>query len=43
MTALIILDDYGVPHIFLGNDNDLFFVQGYITAGEGMFQISKNL
>ena len=32
-------DDYGIPHLFADNDNDLFFAQGYITARERMFQM----
>ncbi len=32
-------DPYGIPHIFAGNDHDLFFAQGYITARERMFQM----
>jgi penicillin G amidase len=32
-------DDYGVPHIFSANEEDLFFAQGYITARERMFQM----
>lgn len=32
-------DEYGIPHLFAGNDTDLFFAQGYITARERMFQM----
>jgi penicillin amidase len=32
-------DEYGVPHIFADNKEDLFFAQGYITARERMFQM----
>ncbi|RJQ80190.1 MAG: penicillin acylase family protein [Desulfobacteraceae bacterium] len=32
-------DDYGVPHIFAENADDLFFAQGYITARERLFQM----
>ena len=32
-------DDRGIPHIVAGNDWDLFFAQGYITARERMFQM----
>jgi penicillin amidase len=32
-------DDYGIPHIFAQNEDDLFFAQGYITARERMFQM----
>lgn len=32
-------DEYGVPHIFADNNEDLFFAQGFITARERMFQM----
>ncbi|MBN2223778.1 MAG: penicillin acylase family protein [Deltaproteobacteria bacterium] len=32
-------DDYGVPHLSAGNEYDLFFAQGYITARERIFQM----
>ena len=32
-------DNRGIPHIVAGNDWDLFFAQGYITARERMFQM----
>ncbi len=32
-------DESGIPHIFAGNEDDLFFAQGYITARERMFQM----
>jgi penicillin G amidase len=32
-------DDYGIPHIFAQNEDDLFFTQGYLTARERMFQM----
>jgi penicillin amidase len=32
-------DEHGIPHIFAGNDHDLFFAQGYVTARERMFQM----
>lgn len=32
-------DRYGIPHILAGNDEDLFFAQGYLTARERMFQM----
>jgi penicillin amidase len=32
-------DDYGVPHIFAQNEDDLFFAQGFITARERFFQM----
>ncbi len=38
-TVEVFTDDYGVPHIFAQNEEDLFFVQGYITARERLFQM----
>lgn len=38
-TVEIYTDDYGVPHIFAQNEEDLFFAQGYITARERLFQM----
>ena len=32
-------DEYGIPHIFAENRDDLFFAQGYITARERLFQM----
>jgi penicillin G amidase len=32
-------DDYGIPHIFAQNEDDLFLAQGYITARERMFEM----
>jgi penicillin amidase len=32
-------DQYGVPHIFAKDEDDLFYAQGYITARERMFQM----
>jgi penicillin G amidase len=32
-------DEYGVPHLFAENADDLFFAQGYITARERLFQM----
>ena len=33
-------DQYGVPHVFADNEDDLFFVAGYIAASERLFQLS---
>ena len=33
-------DDFGVPHIFAENENDLFFTAGYIAARDRLFQLS---
>lgn len=36
----IYTDSYGVPHVFANNEDDLFFVAGYIAASERLFQLS---
>ncbi|HKY50913.1 MAG TPA: penicillin acylase family protein [Candidatus Limnocylindria bacterium] len=35
----VLRDKYGVPHIFAGDEHDLFFVQGYVTAQDRLFQM----
>src|SRR5215467_5899979 len=35
----VIRDRWGVPHIYANNSGDLFFVQGYITAQDRLFQL----
>jgi penicillin amidase len=35
----ILRDRWGVPHIYAGNEDDLFFAQGYITAQDRLFQL----
>ena len=32
-------DEYGVPHIYASNQDDLFFAQGYITAQDRFWQM----
>lgn len=32
-------DPFGVPHIRAGNENDLFFAFGYVTAADRLFQL----
>jgi penicillin amidase len=32
-------DDYGIPNIFAGNEHDLFYAQGWLTARERLFQM----
>jgi penicillin amidase len=32
-------DDNDIPHIFAGNDYDLYFAQGYVTAKDRLWQI----
>lgn len=35
----IIRDQWGVPHIYAQNDNDLFFAQGYVMAQDRLWQM----
>lgn len=35
----VFFDDRRVPHIFAKNEHDLYFVQGYITARDRLFQM----
>jgi penicillin amidase len=37
--ADILIDKWGVPHIFADNEHDAFFVQGFNAARDRMFQI----
>lgn len=37
--AEILLDRWGVPHIYAANEADLFFVQGFNVARDRLFQI----
>ena len=37
--AEVLRDTYGVPHIFAANDHDLFFLQGYVTAQDRLWQM----
>lgn len=37
--ASIVYDDRMVPHIFAQNDHDLYFIQGYVTASQRLFQM----
>jgi len=36
----VFTDEYGVPHVFAQNEDDLFFTAGYIAASERLFQLS---
>ncbi len=38
----IIFDRYGVPHIYAGNEDDLFFAQGYVHAQDRFWQMELN-
>lgn len=35
----IIRDEYGVPHIYAENEEDLFFAQGYVMAQDRLWQM----
>lgn len=35
----VIRDERGVPHIYAGNEHDLYFVTGYVTAQERLWQM----
>lgn len=35
----VVRDRWGVPHIRARNEHDLFFAQGYVAAGERLFQM----
>ena len=35
----IIRDEWGVPHIYAENDDDLFFAQGYVMAQDRLWQM----
>lgn len=38
-TIKIMFDEREVPHIFAGNQNDLFFAQGYTSASDRLWQM----
>ena len=35
----VIRDEWGVPHIYAQNDDDLFFAQGYVMAQDRLWQM----
>ncbi|HET7701070.1 MAG TPA: penicillin acylase family protein, partial [Candidatus Limnocylindria bacterium] len=37
--AEVLRDTYGVPHIFAANEHDLFYLQGYVTAQDRLWQM----
>ena len=37
--AEILRDSYGVPHVYAQTAHDLFFLQGYVTAQDRLFQM----
>ena len=34
----VLRDKYGINHIYANNQNDLFFMQGYLAAKDRLFQ-----
>ena len=38
----VITDNYGVPHIYAHNEDDLYFTQGYIHAQDRLWQMEFN-
>ena len=38
-TVEVIRDEWGVPHIYAENDEDLFFAQGYVMAQDRLWQM----
>ena len=36
-------DQFGVPHVFASNEEDLFFTAGYIAGSDRLFQLSMVL
>ena len=38
----VYFDDFGSPHIFAKNNDDLFFTAGYLMARERLFQLTIN-
>jgi penicillin amidase len=37
--AEVLRDDHGVPHIYAQSTHDLFYLQGYVTAQDRLFQM----
>ncbi len=38
----VIRDQWGVPHIYAANNDDLFFAQGFVQAQDRLFQMDLN-
>ena len=36
----VFTDEFGVPHVFAENEDDLFFTAGYLSGRERLFQLS---
>jgi penicillin G amidase len=35
----VLRDGFGVPHVYAQNAHDLFYLQGYVTAQDRLFQM----
>src|SRR5215471_19439323 len=35
----VVRDEHDIPHIFANNEHDLFFLQGWITASDRLFEM----
>ena len=42
LPASITIDENGISHIHARNEQDLFFLQGYVHAGDRIFQMDQN-
>ena len=40
-TVTIYRDNYGIPHIYAENDDDLYFAQGYVHAQDRLWQLES--
>ena len=38
-SVTVLRDRWGVPHIYAGNQHDLFFAQGFVAAQDRLFQM----
>lgn len=38
-SASVLLDERGVPHVFANNDRDLYYLQGFLTARDRLWQM----
>lgn len=38
----VVRDEWGVPHIYAGNEHDLFWAQGYVHAQDRLWQMEFN-
>lgn len=37
----VLVDDLGIPHIYGANEEDVFLIQGYMTAHDRLFQLDR--